>query len=419
MRSTTPWGKLSPSRVPLVAVLAALMLPSVAAAAAEIEPAVPADPRVTAILDKLGANQSAILPEMKVVGDPGPLAREYRMAERGPGGRDFTIKMAWMPDRRRAFFCGANHGSPHRLNDAWEFDLPSNSWIVLYAADYNDRGGVGDYDKEVLTLDDGWLRTKRGGPAHPAHTWWGLTYDPQRKQVMWWCQWPGYRLDPKLEVVGGGRDDLYKGPPLWTFDPFEKKWEPLPTKQPWAPMGLAGSLEYVPELNGVLWTHRNAGAWLLESDSESWKELTKGNVRTPIETVVCYDSARKRMLAHRGAHQNVQDAQTWHMPVEGAGVGEWTKVVEGPDLPNGHDARSFFHFDPVGKVGLLYEVRDRRIWSYDPDQTKWTRLEPDGPPPPESGNARTVGYHDPARNVSVVNMGTSTWVYRHRAAEGE
>ncbi|MEX0703675.1 MAG: hypothetical protein WD069_16380 [Planctomycetales bacterium] len=398
--------------------LVALLAPAGWALAGEnkVEPQLPADPQVTATLEKLGSNQSAILPATKVVGDPGPLAKEYRMAERGPGGRDFTIKMAWMPDRQRAFFCGANHGSPHRLNDAWEYDLPSNSWIVLYAADYNDRGGVADYDKQTLVLKDGWLRTKGGGPAHPAHTWWGLTYDPQRKEVLWWCQWPGYRLDEKLAVVGATRDDLYKGPPLWSFRPDQRKWEPLPTKEPWPKMGLAGSLEYVPELHGSLWTQGGAGAWLLDSKTLSWKDLTKGRERTPIETVVCYDSARKLMLAHRGPPKAGENCRTWHMPIEGAGLGEWKKVLDQPDLPNGHDARSFFHFDPVGKVGLLYEVPTRRIWAYDPDQAAWTRLEPDGPPPPEKGDARTVGYLDPTRNVFVVNMGTTTWVYRYQAA---
>lgn len=94
------------------------------------------------------------------------------MQETGPTGRDFTIKMAWMPDRKRAFFCGANHGSPHRLNDAWEYDLASNAWVLLYTPDYNDRGPITEYDKATLVLNDGWLRTRKGGPAHPGHTWW-------------------------------------------------------------------------------------------------------------------------------------------------------------------------------------------------------------------------------------------------------
>jgi len=114
-----------------------------------------------------------------------------------------------MPDRKRAFFCGANHGSPHRFNDAWEYDLASNTWVLLYTPDYNDRGPITDYDKKTLVLDKGWLRTKKGGPAHPAHTWWGLTYDPKMRAALWYCAWPSYRLQAKLDAIGAKKEDLY------------------------------------------------------------------------------------------------------------------------------------------------------------------------------------------------------------------
>ncbi|MGQ9661959.1 MAG: hypothetical protein ACUVWX_06435 [Kiritimatiellia bacterium] len=379
-----------------------------------VEPELRPDSAVMQLLEKLGDNSSAVLPPTRVVGDPGPLTKEYKMDKRGPGGRDFTIKMAWMPDRKRAFFCGANHGSPHRLNDAWEYDLAANAWVVLYPADYNDRGPVTDFDREKLELKDGWLRTKGGGPAHPAHTWWGLTYDLERKAVLWWCQWPPYRLDAKLAAIGATREQLYKGPPLWAFYPEKKRWEPLSTKQPWPRQGLAGSLEYVPELRGTLWMHPDAGTWLLESATLSWQNLSRGKERPPIETVMCYDSGRKLVLAHRGPQKEDAPCRTWHMSVTGADAGEWKKVLEKPGLPNGHDASSFFYFDPVGRVGLLYEVPRRSIWAYDPEKIEWTELKPEGPPPPEKGDARPVAYFDTARNVFVVSMGTLTWVYRYR-----
>jgi hypothetical protein len=105
--------------------------PASKSSSAKVEPALAADPKVIQALAALGDNGACLLPGIKVHGDVGPIARAYRHDSRGPGGRDFTIKMAWMPDRRRAFYCGANHGSPHRLNDAWEYDLPSGTWVVL------------------------------------------------------------------------------------------------------------------------------------------------------------------------------------------------------------------------------------------------------------------------------------------------
>ncbi|HOX04795.1 MAG TPA: hypothetical protein PK280_00220 [Planctomycetota bacterium] len=395
--------------------LAAAAEPSSPAA---VEPAQAADPAVTAILEKLGDNSSALLPATKVIGDPGPLTKQYGMDKRGPGGRDYSIKMAWMPDRKRAFFCGANHGTPHRLNDAWEYDLPSNSWIVLYAADYNDRGAVGDYDKKTLEVRDGWLRTKLGGPGHPAHTWWEMTYDPEMKAAVWLCQWPPYRLKEKLDAIGATQDQFYKGPPMWAFYPWKKQWEPLPTKEPWPRTRYASSLEYVPDVKGSLWTSQERGIWILDSKTLAWKEVSKGKPadRPGDESVVCYDSSRKLLIAHRSAYKAGGACCTWQMATAGDALGEWKKVVEKPDLPEGFDARSMFYFDPVGRVGLLYDTTARAIWAYDPDKTEWTRLKPEGAPIPEKGDARPVGYFDPERNVFVVNMGTVTWVYRYKKA---
>lgn len=113
-------------------------------AAADTPPST-AEPKLapkSAVLEKLAAlkpNHAVLLGKSDVVGEFNDTARRYDLHRTGPRGRDFTIKVCWAPDRRRALFCGANHGVPHRLNDVWEFDLPSLSWAMLYAPD-NPRG---------------------------------------------------------------------------------------------------------------------------------------------------------------------------------------------------------------------------------------------------------------------------------------
>lgn len=168
-----------------------LTLPRLAASE-QIDPALTPDPEVTKILDGLGDNSLAVLPSTKVTGEFNDLARLFQLDKRGPGGRDFTIKMVWAPERRRALFCGANHGTPHRLNDCWEFDLAANTWQLLYAPDFNDGRNARQFNSKVI-LKDGVIQTEGGGPVHAAHTWWQFTYDPVRKRALWICCMPGLK----------------------------------------------------------------------------------------------------------------------------------------------------------------------------------------------------------------------------------
>ncbi|MEQ8791478.1 MAG: hypothetical protein RIC55_34765 [Pirellulaceae bacterium] len=386
------------------------------AAEENIEPALKADADVLARLEVLGDNSSCVLPGPRIIEDLGEFAKGWhRMQQTGPTGRDFTIKMAWMADRRRAFFCGANHGSPHRFNDAWEYDLASNTWVLLYTPDYNDRGPITDYDKQTLVLRDGWLRTKKGGPAHPAHTWWGLTYDPRAKAALWYCAWPSYRLQDKLDAIGAKKEDLYQGPPLWAFYPAQKKWAPIPTSQPWPRNKFGASLEYIAELDGSLWQYDN-NTWRFDEVKKSWRLLCDEGASLPIETLVCHDRARKLLIAHRGPRKD-DLPRTWHMSLAGDAPSGWKQVLESADSPNGHDARSWMYFDPVGKVALLYERESKNIWSYDPAEVRWTKLQPDGPAPPFEERERVLAYFDPPRNVLVVIGYDSVWCYRYRRAK--
>lgn len=397
-----------------------LAIASTGIGAETVQPALPRDAAVARILAGLGDNTAALLPPAAVVGDFGPVARAFNLDRDGPRGRDFTIKMAWMPDRQRAFFCGANHGSPHRLNDAWEYDLASNTWALLYDPDYNDGNRLKNLPAAGVTLKDGILVTAKGGPVHVAHTWWGLTYDPHLKAAIWMCVWPGYGMPEKLAHVKADASQLYKGPPLWAFFPAEKKWQPILSKEPYPrSIGLAGSLEYIPDLHGSLWYHRNNGTWLFDSRVNGWKNLKPNmnglNAIGWIENVMCYDTKNKVLVAHRGNDEGQDrrfvDKRTYHYDVA---ANSWSKTVEDRHGPVGHDARTLFYYDPVGEVCLLFERQRKKLWAYSVPQKKWTELTPKGAAIPEW--RRAIGYFDVERNVFILLHGKEVWAYRYRRA---
>ncbi len=383
---------------------------------AKLEPALAPKPRVVDRLRALKPNHAVLLGKADVVGEFNDTAKKYDLHKTGPMGRDFTIKMCWAPDRNRALFCGANHGVPHRLNDVWEFDLPSLTWAMLYAPDL--PRGYGDLGKDTSDVEfkDGILITKRGGPAVIAHTWWGLTYDPRKKTLLFMNTWVTDRKKA-VTALGGDPADLYSGPPLWAFFPAEKKWKAFRSPKPYPVAIFGGMLEYIPELGGSVWHANNwqmHGTWLHDYEKDTWRDLKANGGGKPFETeapepeqIGYYDPVRKIVVVQRHHDTHHYDPKT----------NAWKKVLVGDKddgkSPYGHDARAVFHHDAASGHGLLAQFQTNTLWAYDPDKTNWTKLAPEGDPMPTGG--KRLAYCDPSSNALVVIDGTTVWAYRYRA----
>lgn len=390
----------------------------------KIEPILEAKPDILEKIKKLKSNEACILPAPTIIESLGNFAEGWhQMKKFGPSGRDYTIKMAWMPDRERAFFCGANHASPHRMNDAWEYDLASNTWVLLYVPDYNDVGKITDYDKETLVLQDNFLRTKNGGPGHPAHTWWGLTYDPNVKKAIWYCAWPPYRLKEKLEAIGAKNEDLYKGPPIWTFTPESKKWEPMKTETPWPSVASFGiSLEYVEDLKKPVLQYATTSA-ALDVANKTWKITQGQGASLPIETLIYFDTKRKLFVAHQGDRPDPKDVAagkpepkitTWVAKLEENTIKGWEVASATQEAPVGHDARSMMYYDPKSGEGLCFENATKTIWSFNPETKKWTKQTPTGDILKPDAPGRIISYIDISRNVYVAIGSGWVWCYRYK-----
>lgn len=380
-----------------------------------IEPSLPANETVLSKLKQLQPNQAVLLGQAQVIGEFNDVARQFELHKTGPRGRDFNIKMVWAPDRRRVLFCGANHSVPHRLNDVWEFDLASLSWVLLYAPDNpRDYLGLGK-DFSDVEFKDGVLITKRGGPAVIAHTWWGLTYDPVEKQLLFMNTWV---TDQKkaVEQLGGDPDQLYAGPPLWAFSPSTRQWKPIKTSEPYPRPIFGGMLEHIPELKGSIWHANNwqmQATWLYDAKTNSWNNL-KANDDTgdfeqqaaEPEQVGYSDPKRKLVIIQR--HK-----ATHHYDVP---ANKWQKVIsadkDSEDVPYGHDAYAPIYHDPTSGHGLLLELKPSLLWAYDPDKIAWTKLAPEGDKMPEG--TKRLAYFDPAHNVFIVIQDTTVWAFRYR-----
>ncbi len=371
-------------------------------------------PEVISRIDGLGESESLLLGRAQVVGDFNEVARRFDLHRTGPRSRDYSLKMVWAPERGRALFVGANHGKPHRLNDVWEFDLGVMRWILLYPPD-NPRSykGLGDDPSDVL-YQDGALVTRRGGPAIIGHAWWGTTYDPVHRQLLFMNIWSTDQ-EAAIRQLGAAPENRYLGPPLWSFSPVEKRWKLIKTSAPIPGLPYGAMLEYIPELNGAVWHMNNwqmRATWLFEPESQSWTPLTINQRRKDFEEqapgrelVGYYDPKRKLIVAQQGKG-------TFHFDIRNR---EWIKVVSESskvvELPDGHDARTVFYHDPVSGDGLLVDLSSHVLWSYDPDSHVWVRVQPRGDPMPKGD--RMLAYLDSSRNALVVIDDVTVWVYRH------
>jgi RNA polymerase sigma factor (sigma-70 family) len=385
----------------------------IAAAGSErawVEPDFAPNPEVTRILDGLGEGCSVDLPPATVAGELNAVARKYGLDKTGPCGRNYTIKMVWMPDRRRAIFTGANHRTPHRLNDVWEYDLPSNTWVCLYGPD---DVGTPDGWKGVKPVD-GVLRTPRGGPAIVGNGEWQVTYVPEVRALAFRSIWSIYPREIRERLISRSKH----GPGLWYFYPEQRRWEPQRCKEP-APGGThATYLESLPTVGRIAWfcsAQGSPGMWLLDPRTLESETLWSGeefrprsNPEVPPGDGVAAYCPEKQLLIVAG--RDKKGGVTCHFDVAGR---KWTRTASGPGVPGGHMSFTPCGYDTVGDVMLLYEQRDGSFWGYSPEQRRWTAISAKGPPPP-SGPAKVIGYYDEARNVFVLCQHEKVWLYRHR-----
>jgi hypothetical protein len=304
---------------------------------------------------------------------------------------------------------------PHRLNDVWEYDLPSNTWVCLYGPDLSKGTRMSGWtDTNVV---DGVLRTKRGGPAIIGHQWWQLDYDPEMKALLFLSCWSMAPKEVKAELYPKNKHK----PPLWVFHPEKRKWEPIMAEGAAPRVGVAVYFQYVPPLKRLAYVDagwKAGGMWLYNSADNTWKKThggeefkAKNNPGTPPgDGVMVYAPDRKLLIGCSRAAQKRPGGRTVHYDVEKA---EWQPAAGGPDTPGGHTSFTPCGYDTVAKMMFLYDQKAKIFWGYDPGGKKWSKLTPKGPPPPPD-RGKVIGYYDEARNVFVLNQAAKVWIYRHK-----
>jgi hypothetical protein len=434
------------------------------------------DPAIVAILKGLGEGECRFLPAMKTAGQGMDKVPGFK--KRGPNVRDYGNKLAYAPDRETAMYCGANHNVPHRINDASEYHLGSNTWHLLCPPGTDARrlrgyqntakklekaiaaGKDAEKNKAALTkvrerikawyagvtVKDGYLQDKaNGGPVRPWHTWDGLTYD-QQAGCMMWAVLDTDVTEPKRRVQVGktrayarvtGQDpeklvaQLKPSSSMYMYSPKKRRWTRQMGKGPFPFMrGMGGSLTYVPDTKKTIWycaaqnvTPNDFAMWAYDAGTNTWRDL-KPNGGKSIRGLVFGSKQAPTgevQMAYSSKHKKlvaVSKAGTWAYDIV---KNEWKKMCEDKEN-NAHDAVTVFAYDDNAGVFLLLNAPDRwgskrLLRAYDLKTNKWETVTPKGTMvtrPKYCGNA---GYYDQRHNVFVVyNSTPKVWVYRHKKA---
>lgn len=449
------------------------------------EPAAPAatspypdDSAIVRILDELGDNAAAYLPPTRSEGKGMELVPGF--AKSGPKVRDYGNKLAYAPDRGTGMYCGANHGVPHRLNDVSEYHLGSNTWHLLAppgtdatrlrglqneAKKLSDAVAKGaDVEKNQAALEqvraqmkawyqgvevkDGYLQDKaNGGPVEPWHTWDGLTYDENARQLCWAVLDSDnlkdernrvHRLLTRRYAEATGQDaekllaQIKPGSSMYLYDPAKDRWFRQLGEGPFPMMrGMGGSLTYIPELKKTIWycaaqnvSPNDFAMWAWDSAANTWADL-KPNGGKSIMTLVhtdkvapgsevqmAYSPKHRKLVAVLGKSTFVYDLET----------NAWARACD-DERNQASDSATVFAYDRVGDVFLLLNdykgqwdlARELRAFSL--TANKWETLEPKGGTVQKREYCGTAGYYDPAHNVFVVYNSTErVWVYRYKKA---
>lgn len=357
------------------------------------------------------------LPKLKITGDLGSLASNKDYLWAGPFVRDYCNKMVWAPDRKRALYTGGGHNT-HPQNDVWEFDLASNTWVCLYGADQvpprfaaeKESEGIAWY-KENSILKNNFITTLKGAPLRPCHTWWAISYDTDRKQLLFLESHKGFfcvdknllarahnieTTNPILKTYGSGTGEAW----LFSFDPQKKEWLDVETKIPKS--RESSNLEYIPDTKSLFWA--SGKTYVKETQKKEWEPLPKAGFGGGGMTA--YDPYSKKIVGINGK-------ETWVFDFASK---EWQLLSkESPD--GSYVPLGTFCFDSVAKKFILYtywktnEAPDGspRLWTIDSNENKWEKPSPQGEFP-KIGNI--AGYYDVERNVTVIYSAKETWVYR-------
>jgi hypothetical protein len=355
----------------------------------QVVPALPADPQVTALINSLEPNQGAFLDSFDVIEGPdgqGGIAAWPAFETKGPFIRNYCCTWVYADSRQRALYAGGNHAVPHKFNDVWEYDLASNTWVILHAP-----------DPGIETI----------------HAW-GFTYNQKLEELYW--------AHPDGEYVSNWPyPSGYTDPGVRIYRPYQQNgWQMRPRPSSLYPRcHFLSKLTYIPSRDITIHvsnaTDGNAeGLWQIDANTNTWTQV----------------ATAAQLKADPGCLSRLQASFANYDPQEDAIIygiennicrydlsnGKWSHVKTG-NFTSWINKASGTYLDNPG-VHLFWDKNNTQFVAYDARSNTLSYPKPKGLSEFISlGDLKMIFYHK-ALDVVVAytHKNPRIWVYKYDTA---
>jgi hypothetical protein len=341
---------------------------------AQVSPSLSPSSEVLDIVNGLGNNEGATLPKFSVRFPAGVAPGTYPDFEhRGPGIRDYSRKWVYSKTRQRAFYAGGGHNT-ERWNDLWEYDLASNTWVMVLEPDPANTG-----------------RTAM-------HTWASFTYDQNQEKVYWMP----FTFDGSGK--GFSEFDAYGGTSWVTNHSNESLFSP----------SGAQALDYCADRDISIYfsaQYNNAGMWRFNANTQTWTQLmTHSQVGSFLSAEACapygmcsgYDIGTGQLIhfSHEKVYHYNFDTNTW------------THEASGPFTMRSE--RTALTYDTRNKVHIIHS--QNVLYAYHAGTRQVEILNPAGVA--LNTTAETMFFYHEGLRVIVcyTDRNEHIWVYRYKTS---
>ncbi len=350
-------------------------------------------------------------------------------------GRSWSHKMAYAPEYRGAFLCGAG---PHAFikpdghyDDIFFYNLNAHAWIAIFPGVDTRTFGEDCKAGRLKVNDDGQLCDQDGHVvplAARSHSGQTHTYDPDSHRWIyngcatggidpdWWSAKAAWYTSG-LEFIKG-KPDKVAHQPLY-FDTISGRFaRPVGTK-PARGGGARGEVTFYLPTRKAIWAYSSdQGQQIGDPATGQWK-VTKKPKGAPGggDYGACYDSKRHRIYLSTGGKPTANEG---HVYIYDVATDSWSNP------PNKGDALEL----PSTNVGVLnYDmVADRvvifcgkeHVAAWNPESGEWTPKIAMPAAFPGVSYPSYHGFYSPDVNAHLVYVASdggdngTVWVYRHK-----